>query len=96
MDRNFRVDLLLRTRPHGRHARKQEVAETTRPPRYLRRAKVSVALAISLLAGVGSYALTYHVLVLMSEPAATAWVAPVASVGPGLSHAATTSGGPVR
>ena len=56
------------------------------------------ALAISLLAGVGSYAVTYHVLVLMSEPATTAWVAPVAvaSVSPGLSHVATTPAGLVR
>jgi len=63
----------------------------------VRRAKVMAALAISLLAGVGSYAVTYRVLVLVSEPATTAWVAPVASVSPGVSHVATTSApGPLR
>jgi hypothetical protein len=47
------------------------------------------ALAISVLAGVGSYALTYHVLVLMSEPATTAWVAPATFVSPASLHAPT-------
>ncbi len=97
IDRNCHVDLLLRTRPHGQHARKREAAQATHAPRHVRRAKVTAALAISLLAGVGSYALTYRVLVLVSEPATTAWVAPAGSVIPVLSHVATTPApAPVR
>ena len=58
---------------------------------HLRGVKLVVAFAFALLAGVGSYSVTYRVLVLVSEPSATtAWLAPVAPGTTGALHAATS------
>lgn len=61
--------------------------------KHLRRVKLVSAFAITALVGVGSYAATYHALLLVTEPAAAATgsVAPVAPGGTGPLHAPVTS-----
>lgn len=57
--------------------------------RRLRWAKLIAALALATLVGVGSYAATYHLLVLLSAPPA----AVIAPVGSGIvTHAALVPG----
>jgi len=56
-------------------------------PTHLRWAKLIGAYAVSLLAGVGSYTVTYRALVLVTESAAAA---PVTSQSPGSTHAQTS------
>jgi len=40
----------------------------TRGPRHLRQLKVAGAVAVSLIAGLGAYALTQRALVLVTQP----------------------------
>jgi hypothetical protein len=44
-------------------------------PRHLRRTKLVGAFAFSLLVGIGSYTVTYHVLSVLTEPVAVVGVA---------------------
>ena len=58
----------------------------------LRRTKMTAALAIAMLVGIGSYAATLRALDLVSEPAATTtWVAPASAD----SHVPTTVPAPL-
>ncbi len=59
-----------------------------RTSRHLRRTKLAGAFAFSALAGVGSYMAAYHVLVLMSDPAAVVGsAAPAVTGSHGEAHA---------
>ena len=42
--------------------------------------KLVAAFALSAIVGIGAYTATYRVLILISEPATAAWMAPIASV----------------
>jgi hypothetical protein len=66
---------------------------TLRISRAERWAKLVAAFALSAIVGMGAYTATYRVLMLISEPATAAWVAPIASVShaPG-AHVAPTPG----
>jgi len=68
-----------------------------RTTKHLRRTKLVSAFVITALVGVGSYAATYHALVLVSEPpAATGSIAPVSPGGTGPLHAPVTSARTLR
>ena len=56
-----------------------------RTSRHLRRTKLIGAFSLGLLVGIGSYTMTYHVLDLMSEPAAV-----VGAASPGVTAAQGT------
>ncbi len=77
---------------------------TTRTSNRLRRTKLVAAVSVSALAGVGSFAATYHALVLMAEPQPSVGsVAPLTSGGTGTAQvdhprgpATPMTGGPPR
>ena len=62
-----------------------------RTPRHLRRTKLIGAFAFSLLVGIGSYTVTYHVLSLVTEPVAVVGMAtPAVTQVHGGTHAVTS------
>ncbi len=66
-----------------------------RTSRHLRRTKLLGAFAVSALAGVGSYAASYYVLVRISEPVAVVGVAaPVTAQGHGQAPITTSTAPP--
>ncbi len=49
-------------------ARTASARPRTERSTHLRRSKIATALAVSALAGIGSYAATYRALILVSQP----------------------------
>jgi hypothetical protein len=81
----------------GRYGGVRGVAPTTmRVSRADRWPKLVAAFALSAVVGMGAYTATYRALMLISEPATAAWVAPVASVTHAPAAPAAPAPGPVR
>jgi len=69
---------------------------TSRMSRAGRWSKLVAAFALSAVVGIGAYTATYRVLILISQPATTGWVAPIASVAHAPAAPVAPAPGPVR
>ena len=69
---------------------------TMRISRAGRWSKLVAAFALSAIVGIGAYTATYRVLILVSEPATAAWVAPIASVTHAPAAPVAPASGPVH